>query len=49
VGAASVGSTILNEGMTLALRVAMETDGKMILFGDSFEVTARGAKSLLGD
>ena len=49
VGAASVGSTILNEGMTLALRATFETEGKMVLFGDSLEVTANGAKSLLGN
>ena len=48
VGAASVGATTLNENMTLALRVAYETEGKLVLFGDSFEVTASGAKSLLG-
>jgi hypothetical protein len=49
VGAGSVGATMLNENMTLALRVAFETEEKMILYGDSFEVTASGAKSLLGD
>jgi Xaa-Pro aminopeptidase len=49
VGAASVGATTLKENMTLALRVAFETEEKMILYGDSFEVTASGAKSLLGD
>jgi len=48
VGAASVGAATLNEGMTLALRVTFETEGKLILYGDSFEVTASGAKSLLG-
>ena len=48
VGAASVGATTLNENMTLALRVTFETEGKMVLYGDSFEVTAGGAKSLLG-
>ena len=48
VGAASVGAMTLNENMTLALRVAFETEGKIILYGDSFEVTAGGAKSLLG-
>jgi len=48
VGAASVGTTTLNENMTLALRVAFKTEGKIILYGDSFEVTAGGAKSLLG-
>jgi hypothetical protein len=34
--------------MTLALRVTFETEGKVILFGDSFEVTANGPSSLLG-
>jgi hypothetical protein len=48
VGATSVGATILKENMTLALRVTFETEGKIVLFGDSFEVTESGAKSLLG-
>jgi Xaa-Pro aminopeptidase len=48
VGAASVGATRLSEGMTLALRVTLETEGKLILYGDSFEVTASGSKSLVG-
>ena len=48
VGAAAVGATTLNENMTLALRVTIETEGKIVLFGDSFQVTAGGAKSLLG-
>jgi Xaa-Pro aminopeptidase len=48
VGAASVGATTLNENMTLALRVTFETEGKLILYGDSFQVTASGPKSLLG-
>jgi Xaa-Pro aminopeptidase len=47
IGAPSVSATTLNENMTLALRVTFETEGKLILFGDSFEVTASGAKSLL--
>ena len=42
----SVGATVLNENMTLALRVAFETEGKLILFGDSYEVTPDGPKSL---
>jgi hypothetical protein len=29
--------------------VTFGTEGKLILFGDSFEVTASGAKSLLSD
>jgi len=38
----------LNEGMTMALRVTFETEGKLILYGDTFEVTGSGAKSLVG-
>ena len=49
VGALSVGATTLNENMTLALRVTLETEGKLVLFGDSFEVTAEGGKSLSSD
>jgi len=48
VGAPTVGPTILAEHMTLALRAGFQTEGKMILFGDTLEVTADGAKSLLG-
>src|SRR5262249_8195045 len=48
VGAPAVGATILSEHMTLALRATFQTEGKMIIFGDSLEVTANGAKSLLG-
>jgi Xaa-Pro aminopeptidase len=47
VGAPAVGPTILADHMTLALRAGFQTEGKMVLFGDSFEVTADGAKSLL--
>jgi Xaa-Pro aminopeptidase len=47
VGAPSIGAATLNENMTLALRVVFETEGKLVLFGDSFEVTASGARSLL--
>jgi Xaa-Pro aminopeptidase len=46
VGSLSAGATLLNENMTLALRVAFETEGKLILFGDSYEVTPDGPKSL---
>ena len=48
VGTSSTGATTLNEGMTLALRVALQAENKMILYGDSFEVTQGGAKSLVG-
>ena len=47
VGAPTVGPTILAEHMTLALRAAFQAEGKMIIFGDSFEVSANGATSLL--
>ena len=46
VGSLSTGASVLNENMTLALRVAFETEGKLILFGDSYEVTPEGPKSL---
>jgi Xaa-Pro aminopeptidase len=48
VGASFVGATTLNEDMTLALRVTIESEGKIVLFGDSFQVTAGGAKPLVG-
>ncbi len=47
VGASNVGATVFNENMTLALRVTIENERKLVLFGESFEVTANGAKSLL--
>jgi Xaa-Pro aminopeptidase len=47
VGSSATGATLLNENMTLALRVAFETEGRLILFGDSYEVTQDGPKSLL--
>ena len=47
VGAATVGAATLNENMTLALRVTIESEGKIVLYGDSFQVTASGAKSLV--
>lgn len=47
VGSPSAGATQLNENMTLALRVAFETGGKLILFGESYLVTPDGPKSLL--
>jgi Xaa-Pro aminopeptidase len=48
VGQLSAGSTLLTENMTLALRVMIESEGKIVLYGDSFQVTAGGGKSLLG-
>ncbi len=46
VGAASADATVLNKSMAVALRVTFETEGKLILFGDSFEVTTSGAALL---
>lgn len=48
VGAHSVGANRLNENMTLALRVVLESEEKIVLYGDSFQVTGNGAQSLLG-
>jgi Xaa-Pro aminopeptidase len=48
VGAFSVGATRLDENMTLALRVTIATEGKIVLYGDSFQVTAGGAQALVG-
>jgi hypothetical protein len=49
VGSMLPNPTSLDENMTLALRVAFESEGKLVLFGDSFEVTASGAVSLIGN
>ena len=47
VGSLSADAGRLTENMALALRVTFETEGKLILFGDSFEVTAGGPMSLI--
>ena len=49
VGATSASATTIKENMTLALCVTFQTEGKIVLYGDSFEVTATGARSLLDD
>ena len=49
VGAATVGAKTLNENMTLALRVTIESEGKVVIYGDSFQVTASGARPLVGN
>jgi Xaa-Pro aminopeptidase len=46
VGSPSAGATRLKENMALVLRVAFETEGRLILFGDSYEVTPDQPKSL---
>jgi len=48
VGAATVGATTLTENMTLALRAIIQSEGKIVLYGDSFQVTTGGAKPLVG-
>jgi Xaa-Pro aminopeptidase len=40
-------SMVLQENMTLGLRVAFEAKGKLILFGDTFQVASRGPVSLV--
>jgi Xaa-Pro aminopeptidase len=40
-------SMMLQENMTLGLRVAFEAEGKLILFGDTFQVTSGGPVSLV--
>jgi Xaa-Pro aminopeptidase len=47
VGSPSGDAMTLNEGMTLALRVTLQAQGKVILYGDTFEVTESGTKSLI--
>ncbi|MGE5304713.1 MAG: M24 family metallopeptidase [Alphaproteobacteria bacterium] len=48
IGSTSPNVASFEESMTLALRVVLENDGKLALCGDSFEVTAHGAVSLIG-
>jgi hypothetical protein len=47
VGAPAVEASTLSRGMVLALRVVFDNDGKLILYGGSYEVTVDGPKSLL--
>lgn len=47
VSAPKLGAQTLNEQMTLALRVTIASEGKIVLFGDSFQVTANGARPLV--
>ncbi len=48
VGSPSMTGGALSENMTAALRVTFATEGNLILFGDSFEIMASGARSLVG-
>jgi Xaa-Pro aminopeptidase len=47
VGAPAVEAVTLNEGMALTLRVAFQSEGKLIIHGNSYEVTSSGHRSLL--
>ena len=47
IGAPAIGAATLKENMTLALRVTLETEGKLIIYGTSYEVTSGGPRSLL--
>jgi Xaa-Pro aminopeptidase len=47
MGFATGGSPSLQEDMTLALRVVFESAGKLVVFGDSFQVTSSGPVSLI--
>jgi Xaa-Pro aminopeptidase len=47
IGASSAGTTRFDENMTVALRAIFESEGKLILFGDTFEVTSHGPRSLV--
>lgn len=46
VESASVGAVSLQPAMTLALRVVLDTEGKRVIFGDTYQVTPDGPKSL---
>ena len=47
MGFTTGGSPSLQQDMTLALRVVFESAGKLVVFGDSFQVTANGPVSLI--
>jgi Xaa-Pro aminopeptidase len=47
MGAAISDSPSLERDMILALRVVLETEGKLILFGNTYQVTPEGPKSLI--
>jgi Xaa-Pro aminopeptidase len=47
VGAPAVDAAMLSEGMTMALRVTFESEGKLILYGNSYEVTRDGPSCFL--
>jgi Xaa-Pro aminopeptidase len=49
VGAPDIDTATLNEGMTLALRATFESEAGLLIYGNSYEVTSGGPRSLLGE
>ncbi|HXV83303.1 MAG TPA: M24 family metallopeptidase [Candidatus Binatia bacterium] len=47
VGSASVGAVSLEPDMTLVLRVVLETEGKLVIFGNTYQVTPSEPRSLV--
>lgn len=47
MGSAVRSPSLLRQDMTLALRVVLETEGRLVLFGNTFQVTPDGPKSLV--
>jgi hypothetical protein len=47
MGAALSDAPSLQQNMTLALRVVLETEGKLILFGNTYQVSVEGPKLLI--
>src|SRR5919106_661931 len=48
MGFTAIGWSLLQPDTTLALRTVFETEGKLIIFGDTYQVTSNGPKSLVG-
>jgi Xaa-Pro aminopeptidase len=47
-GAPLIDASSVRENMTLGLRVVFESEGKLVVYGDSYEVTADGPQPLVG-
>jgi Xaa-Pro dipeptidase len=48
MGFTAIGWSLLQPDTTLALRTVFETEGKLIIFGDTYQVTPNGPRSLVG-
>jgi Xaa-Pro aminopeptidase len=46
-GAPLIDAASVHESMTLGLRVVFETEGRLVIYGDTYEVTANGPQSLV--